>query len=306
MTLHFTVLASGSQGNASLIESDGLGLLIDAGLGPRLLQSRLAAFGIRWTNIRAALLTHMHGDHWNERTFKHFLHNNVLVCCHREHRARLLHCSEHFQKLDRADLVLEYEDDAELMPLPGVRVRPVALRHDSGATFGFRIEGRSDLYGDAPRIGYLSDMGVWSEDLLDRIEEVDLIALEFNHDVDLEWSSGRPRELVERVLGAEGHLSNEQAADLVAALLQRGDRLKHVVQLHLSRECNRPELARSALRRVIGHAEVPIKVHTAHQHRPGPRLAIDTNVAPRRPRLRVASGMRPTPFTQQLLPGWEE
>src|SRR5262249_29353606 len=58
MGLRFTVLASGSAGNASLIETGGFGLLLDAGLGPRQLGARLASVGASWQDIHGVLLTH--------------------------------------------------------------------------------------------------------------------------------------------------------------------------------------------------------------------------------------------------------
>src|SRR5262249_58433243 len=83
------------------------------------------------------------------------------------------------------------------------------------------------------------------DELADALADVDLLALEFNHDVGLERSSGRSPYLIARVLGEEGHLSNEQAANLLREVLRRSPpgRLRQLVQLHLSRECNRPHLA---------------------------------------------------------------
>ncbi|MGE3805293.1 MAG: MBL fold metallo-hydrolase [Gemmataceae bacterium] len=288
MTLHFTVLASGSSGNASLVESGNYGLLIDAGLGPRLLQSRLAAFGLRFERIRAVLLTHTHADHWNDRTFKHCWRGRVVVCCHPEHHNKLVYQSLHFNKLIEAGLVLDYEAGRPITFAPGLQATPVPLDHDSGATFGFRIDGQPNLFGDAPALAYLSDLGHWRPELLDQLGEVDLLALEFNHDVFLEKTSGRPRELVARVLGDEGHLSNEQAGQLVAALLERAPgRLAHLVQLHLSRDCNRPHLAKAAARDVLAACGSPTAIHTSAQDRPGPRIRLEVNAAPRviRPRL---------------------
>ena len=68
-SVRFAVLASGSQGNASLIQADGFGVLLDAGLGPRMLDDRLRASGHSWDCVHAMLLTHTHTDHWNDRTF---------------------------------------------------------------------------------------------------------------------------------------------------------------------------------------------------------------------------------------------
>jgi phosphoribosyl 1,2-cyclic phosphodiesterase len=102
---------------------------------------------------------------------------------------------------------------------------------------------------------------------------VDLLAVEFNHDVRMQRTSGRHPRLIARILGGNGHLSNEQAAQLVEAVRERSAarRLKQVVQLHLSRQCNSPALARAAARRVLGDS---VRVHTARQHRPGPWLSV--------------------------------
>ncbi len=59
------------MGNATLIESGDFGVLIDAGLGPRQLASRLAAVGRSWAAVNAVILTHTHADHWKDRTLAH-------------------------------------------------------------------------------------------------------------------------------------------------------------------------------------------------------------------------------------------
>ena len=84
MALEFTVLASGSSGNASLVRTNGFGLLLDIGLGPRDLAGRLAAIGAAWRNVHAVLLTHTHSDHWNERTLAYLRRFRTTL----SHRAR--------------------------------------------------------------------------------------------------------------------------------------------------------------------------------------------------------------------------
>src|SRR5947209_1865236 len=89
MPLHFAVLASGSAGNASLLEADGCGVLIDAGLGPRQLATRFAAVGASWQRIRAVVLTHTHSDHWNDRTLATLQRYRIPLYCHAGHHATL-------------------------------------------------------------------------------------------------------------------------------------------------------------------------------------------------------------------------
>ena len=89
MPLQFTVLASGSGGNASLLEANGFGVLIDAGLGPRQLSARLTAVGASWQRVSAVLLTHTHTDHWNERTLEHLRRHRIPLHCHPGHHEDL-------------------------------------------------------------------------------------------------------------------------------------------------------------------------------------------------------------------------
>ena len=311
MALRFTVLASGSAGNASLVETDGFGVLLDAGLGPRVLAARLAAVGASWQSIHAAILTHTHTDHWNERTFAHLHRRGVPVYCHPEHHDALEPYSATFGALCAAGLVNPYEENVDLTLTPGLVCRPLPLRHDGVATFGFRFEGAPDLFGSSCALGYAADLGCWDAALLESLGDVDLLALEFNHDVAMEYASGRQPRLIARVLGDDGHLSNEQAAALLREVLCRSSpgRLKHVVQLHLSRDCNRPPLALAAARAVLNELQHEAEVHTASQHEPGATLHVGGVTPAARRRAPAARRQRPPrprqALTQPWLPGWE-
>src|SRR5438270_470924 len=129
MGLRFTVLASGSGGNASLLEADGLGVLIDAGIGPRLLTSRLNAVGAGWEDIRVVLLTHTHSDHWKESTFRHLLRRRTYFYCHPAHHSVLEAYSGAFASLRDQGLVRGYESIREFVLGDALRVRPLPLKH---------------------------------------------------------------------------------------------------------------------------------------------------------------------------------
>ena len=161
------------------------------------------------------------------------------------------------------------------------------LRHDGGGSFGFRLEGGRDLFGRAAALGYVADLGCWDDDLAAGLADVDVLAVEFNHDVAMEHASGRSSRLIGRVLGDEGHLSNAQGAGLVRAVLARSEpgRVRHLVQLHLSHECNHPSLAREAARGVLDALEARVEVHTARQDETSATLHLGAAcVVRRRPR----------------------
>jgi phosphoribosyl 1,2-cyclic phosphodiesterase len=270
MAARLTILASGSSGNAALLEADGFGLLIDAGIGPRTLATRMRAVGASWDHVHAALLTHTHGDHWHERTLATFVRRKIPLYCHGEHRDFLRHESSAGLDLDAARLLRLYEEETLLRLVDHIECQPVAVSHDAGATFGFRLSGRRDLFHSAWSLAYFADLGCWDQRIADAATEVDILALEFNHDVAMQRNSGRPYYLIERCLGDEGHLSNVQAADLLAAVLARSTpgRLRQVVQLHLSRQCNAPELAVAAASRATAAHELAPQIVTAMQDTP--------------------------------------
>jgi len=277
MAVHFHVLGSGSAGNCSLVEIDGFGLLIDLGFGPRTLAGRFAVTPPLWERIHAVLLTHIHGDHWNENALRRLAQRRIPIYCHAEHADYLRAWSRAFAVLWAEGLVCHYEAGAVIELGPGCRCEPVPLSHDGGETFGFRIEGPRDLFGQCWALGYATDLGCWDAALAGRFADVDLLALEFNHDVAMQYQSGRSPDLIRRVLGDRGHLSNVQAAALLAHLLKQSEpgRLRHLVQLHLSRQCNLPELALAAARAVIDDASAAVQIHTSCQDAAGPSLALD-------------------------------
>lgn len=278
MSVRFTVLGSGSQGNASLLQVDDFGILIDPGLGPRQITWRLRMINATWDNVHAVLLTHTHSDHRNERTLALLHSRRIPLHCHLGHQRSLQFSSKNYQHLRHAKLIRSFQAGESFAVTSGVYCTPVPIQHDSGATFGFRLEGQGDLFSGSWSMAYAADLGTWDEQLAHAMADVDVLALEFNHDVELQRTSGRPEDLIERILGDHGHLSNEQAADLVAAIVQRSTRrpLRHVVQLHLSQECNEPNLARAAALRtlqLIGHAA---EVHVSCQDEPGPCVHLQT------------------------------
>jgi hypothetical protein len=128
--------------------------------------------------------------------------------------------------------------------------------------------------------------------------------------VTLESTSGRSPQLIARVLGDEGHLSNDQATELLREVLRRSTKLPgHIVQLHLSRECNHPALAAETARRLLEALGVRAELHTARQDRPGATLHLGgVDGTPRRPAPTAAPRRKPSSTrrgVQLWLPGFE-
>ena len=294
----FTVLASGSSGNASLLRVGNFGLLIDVGLGPQRLAARLRGVGSSWAEVNAVLLSHVHADHWKDRSLRFLRQNKIPFYCHADHETDLLKYTPAIGHLRTNNLLRHYQHDTEVRLNETLRFRALAVSHDSKPTCGFRVDGPTGA------VGYVTDLGCWQPSLAKALADVDVLAVEFNHDVAMEKNSGRDPTLIDRVLGDAGHLSNEQAAALVRAVLAHSQpgRVRHLVQLHLSRHCNRPDLAQKAARLMLKEIGVGVNLHTAQQDYPGPILRIEKGM----PLKSVRPAEKPIRYFQPLLPGWAD
>jgi phosphoribosyl 1,2-cyclic phosphodiesterase len=287
MPVQFAVLASGSRGNSTLVCGSGAGLLIDVGLGPKAIGERLESVGSSWGRIAAVVLTHTHSDHVDTASFGELARRGVAFFCHEAHRAELA-ADPGFQQLEAAGLLRAYDEHPFLIS-GGLRLEPIALRHDGGPTFGFRIEVPAQKRENPVGLGYIADTGCWSDSMAETLTGVDLLGVEFNHDVAMQKSSKRPDFLIERNLSDDGHLSNRQGALLLEAVLNRSrDRApRHVVLLHISEQCNQPELALEAAREVLRTAGTRADIHAARQCAAFPNLWIEPSRARSRPARRT-------------------
>jgi phosphoribosyl 1,2-cyclic phosphodiesterase len=248
MSLELCVLGSGSSGNATLVRLGERLLLIDAGFGPRAVARRLAGTGVGLDDIDAILLTHLDRDHfapsWHGALLKHEIplhvarsHVDGLYRTLRRHRP-----AADPRLLQRAGLLRIFDDQPFELTLRATlagRVHPVRLDHDQRGTTGYVIDtGRH-------RLGFATDLGHVPPALETALTDVDLLAIESNYDPAMEAASDRPDMLKRRVMGRRGHLSNDEASRLVRRIFARSQRPpRHVVLLHLSRQCNCPNLLR--------------------------------------------------------------
>lgn len=301
MAVRFHVLGSGSSGNACLLEAEGFGVLIDFGLSARSLAQRMRRCGVSWSRIRAVVLSHPHTDHWQASSLTQLVKHRLPLYCHPEHAKILARDCRAFSDLETAGLVRLYEPGVRWDLHPECACVAFPLKHDSAMTCGFRFEGPRSIFGTPWAIGYAADLGCWTPELAQQLADVDLLGLEFNHDVALQLKSGRHPFLIRRVLSDVGHLSNDQAAGLLTEILKCSEpqRLRSLVQLHLSKECNQPELARVAARAVLDRLGLDVPIHTTDQEQAGPTIRLGGPApAPRRRRRSVRG---PLHFMQPML-----
>lgn len=262
----FATLGSGSSGNAAYIEVAGRGLLLDCGLEAGDLARRLRSLGRTWKSVQAVVLTHVHSDHWRESVLAELFVRRIPLWLHSRHLVDLRSRSEYLPLLEKNQLLREYQAGGWFAADESCRFLPIEVPHDSRPTFAFRV-GLQRQREVMAWLGYVADLGCGSVRLAEALADLDLLAVEFNHDPQMQRRSGRPWYLIRRVLGDQGHLSNAQAAELVEQILARSRRMpRYLVQLHLSEECNLPELAKESVQPIIARYCPSVKLITAPRH----------------------------------------
>jgi phosphoribosyl 1,2-cyclic phosphodiesterase len=228
MSVEVHSLASGSSGNAVLIISNGVGLLIDAGISARRLSVALKARGILPGSLKAVLLTHEHDDHIKGIQRICVNMNAPMVA----NLATISACSA------RMDLppTMELQTGNEIC-FERFLVRSFAVSHDAVEPVGYVVEVAGC------RIFYATDCGCASEEVRNALRKANLCILESNHD--LEWlkRGPYPPHMKARVAGDTGHLSNHDASSLLAERLEH-DGPAAIWLAHLSAVNNSPSLAR--------------------------------------------------------------
>ena len=260
--MHLRVLSSGSEGNSTLVRAGETNLLVDAGLTLAEMESRLEAARVPCGRIGHVLVTHGHLDHARSaggvaRKARATLHAPENILRHPSvRRARALATIP----IGRAFEVGGTNGDA-------VHVLPVPLPHDCDPTVAFRIEHQGRV------AAILTDMGRPSEEVARALEGVHVLVLEFNYDTEMMRRGPYTPALKKRITGDRGHLSNEQAAEMLGMLASLD--LHTIVLAHLSRTNNTPELALEAARDSLARAGRPdVRVLIASQDEVGESLAV--------------------------------
>ncbi len=245
--LHLAVLGSGSSGNSALVCNGETRILVDAGLSARQIAERLESLGVDPDSLSAIVLTHEHGDHAR----------GLGVFCKK--RSLPVYATARTGAVVRdnlaAPLAWRQFEAGDAFRIDGVEVRSFPVPHDAVDPVGFLFDCGST------RLGVVSDLGHVTRLVEERLRDVDTLFTEANYDETLLMNdTKRPWATKQRIGNRHGHLSNDQAAELVSTVA--GTRLHRVVLGHLSSDCNQPEIALEAVRRrlaAIGRADVLVE-----------------------------------------------
>lgn len=233
--MRFSVLGSGSRGNAVFIEGGKTAILIDAGFSGKEIAARLHAIGRDLADVRAVCLTHEHDDHISgvgvlSRRCRIPVYANSGTFAGGEKKLAKLFAAQEFET-------------GESVEIGDLEVRSFRISHDTADPVGFVVsDGRNS-------VGYCTDTGRVSHLIATRLMACNGLILEFNHNLEMLKNGPYPLPLQQRVRSSRGHLRNEDAAAFLADLI--GRQLQIAVLAHLSETNNTPLLARSAAQQAV-------------------------------------------------------
>jgi len=240
ISIRISILASGSSGNATLLETEHTTLLIDAGVGRKEIERRLEALGRALPNrIDAILITHEHTDHSNAvaQLARHWQCPAYLTeSTHREIVKMFTEESEkpgRKAKIERA----EYIRAGERFQIGDVEVNAFHIPHDAAdpVAFSFRTNGT--------KVAIATDLGYMPELVKQHLRKADLLILESNHDLEMLKVGPYPWHIKQRVMSRTGHLSNHVVSQFLADSEVFDAQARYLVLAHLSEQNNTPDIA---------------------------------------------------------------
>lgn len=234
--MRFASLGSGSRGNATVVQANGTCVLVDCGISLKRLEWHLSRLGLDGGDIAAVLVTHEHGDHVSGvGNFARKYAVPAITSFGTGRAAEAVLGPLGSQQLISAQDAFQVGDfHVQALPVPHDALEPCQYLFDDGRH----------------RFALVTDLGRVTSFLCERLSGLDALMLEFNHDPGLLAESSYPPAVKRRIGSPLGHLSNDDAAQLLGRLDTA--RLQHFVAAHLSEANNRPELVRGAAAQALG------------------------------------------------------
>ncbi len=266
MPVQFTILGSGSGGNCAYLETDETRLLIDAGFSGRQIRERLATISRSPESLHGILITHEHSDHVSG-LLGLASKLNVPIYCNRLTKDAI-------EAQLQTKLNCQIFQTGSSFELGDVQVDTFSIPHDADDPVGFLLRTTGG------NIGFLTDLGHATKLVIERVRSSNVLVLETNHDIKmLQEDTRRPWSLKQRILGRHGHLSNEAGAEVAEQIMSA--ELEQIYLGHLSRDCNKPELALRAVNKVLQKiGATHVKIEATMQDKPLATYQLNKRPAP--------------------------
>jgi phosphoribosyl 1,2-cyclic phosphodiesterase len=238
--MRYTLLASGSKGNACLIETPKTRILIDCGTTKKYLLSCFTDLEMKFNDLDALVLTHNHGDHISQ--LKHFY--DVPI-------------HSPFDVVEALNFNLVKPNHG--FQINDLTLYPIELSHDTDIVIGYII------FDGYEKLVYITDTGYIREEDLIHCVDANYIIMESNYDPVLLLNSSRPYLTKMRIMSDRGHLSNDKAGFYLSQIVTPNT--SEIVLAHLSEEANNPEVAMTSVRKYLDEIGYNKSLKVAYQHK---------------------------------------
>lgn len=236
-------IASGSSGNCIYIGSDNTHILIDDGISRKRVVEGLNGIGLDISDISAVFVTHEHSDHVDGLGV--LLRKNpipVYASC------GTIHGIKNYGKMKDVDESLYHSIEADSdIRINDLLIHSFHVYHDANQPFAYTVKSGEK------NMGVITDLGHYDDYVVNNLQGMNSLLIESNHDIRMLEAGRYPYYLKKRILGDNGHLSNESSGRLLNCLLN--DKMEHVLLGHLSQENNYAELAYETVRLEVNLGE---------------------------------------------------
>lgn len=240
-------IASGSSGNCIYAGTDDCHLLVDAGISGKRIEAGLNEIGLKTAEMDGILITHEHSDHI--KSLGVVARKYGIPMYGTQGTIDWIRKRQAIGKVDES-LFRVIQPEVEFS-IGDMRICPIPTSHDAAEPVAYVIRNQDKS------MGVITDLGKYDEYIVDKLQGLDVLLLEANHDVHMLQAGRYPYPLKKRILGDKGHLSNELSGRLLGNLLH--DHFKKVVLGHLSEENNYPQLAYETVRLEVTMGDNPYK-----------------------------------------------
>ncbi|MFD2627366.1 MBL fold metallo-hydrolase [Oceanobacillus kapialis] len=256
MTLRFSVLASGSTGNAFYIESNKERLLVDAGLSGKQMDLLFDQINIDPANLTGILVTHEHSDHIKGLGIMARKYNLPIFANEKTWKAM-----EHSIGKITLDQKFTFNME-EVKTFQDLDIESFGVSHDAAEPmfYTFHHEGK--------KVALVTDLGYVSERIKKTVEDADAYIFEANHDVGMLRMGRYPWNVKRRILGDSGHVSNEDCGLALTDIIS--NRTKRIYLAHLSLDNNMKDLARMSVDSVLQERGINLDLHDTDPKIPTP------------------------------------
>lgn len=253
--MKISILGSGSGGNSTFVDLDGVKFLVDAGFSGKKIEERLASIGENPNNLTGILITHEHTDHIQGAGIMSRKYNLPLYITKESYEV----CETKLGKIAKENLI--FIDIDSFILKDSVKVSPFDVMHDARRTVGFRIEGLKSKKS----LGISTDIGCIDNRIREYFKDVNIIVIESNYDYRMLMECRYPWDLKDRVRSNSGHLSNNDAAKFVRELYHY--ELKKVYLAHVSKDSNNAEIVARTIFEELQRFNLNIPIEIANQDR---------------------------------------